>query len=139
MNDWKTNWDHFKNRVQEHVKIGATAEALSEWMAGNQVNWAGRLSKVDLDPQSPLIVMEMEDGIVEFRDGRRGVFPHLVVPINDSELAEWKDAVPNTHVRFAASFVAEDHFLPPFGITILGSGRTVISLRLVDAQYLGQA
>ena len=134
---WQNNWMMFGEELQRHIAHGNSHDLISRELAGKQVLWHGVLIKKDLDPNAPMVVFEMEPYYLNFGGEKQASLPNLVIPLYDGAIREWVNVPEGKPVNFRATFVEQDFFLRPFELTTLRSGRITITLRLVNAEFLG--
>ena len=136
MNDWTTNWKQFGEEVQSSLSEGESINSIAIEIGAQRVKWIGLLSEKDLDPNAPMIVIEMEPYSLKLQDGKHALLPNLVIPLQDDAVSEWVDVPIGAQVVFTATFAESQSFLPPIRLTILNSGRAIVSLRLIDGHYV---
>ena len=138
MADWQKEWMIFGEKLQQHLSQGDTNALISRELAGRQVNWHGTLLKKDLDPNAPIVVFEMVPYCLHFGEEKQAPLPRLVIPLRGSAIEDWAEVPEGKMASFRAAFVETDYFLQPFELTTMRTGRITVTLRLVDAEFLGE-
>ena len=132
MDTWTTDWKLFGDMVQQHLVKGCSLESIAFEVAARRIRWNGVLSKKDLDPNAPMIVLEMEPYPLELMDGKKTLLPNLVIPLRENAVNDWSNVAIGSRVTCSAVFVDKQYFIPPFKLTRLSSGRVIVSLCLVE-------
>lgn len=132
MDTWTSDWKLFGDMVQQHLAKSCSPESIAFEVAARQIRWNGILSKKDLDPNAPMIVLEMEPYSLELMNGENTLLPNLVIPLREDAINDWSNVAVGGRVTFSAVFVDKQYFIPPFELTRLSGGRTIVSLCLVE-------